>query len=367
MNVPFVDLKSQYLNHKEELDGAIQSVIEKTAFIRGPFVQQFEKEFAQFYGVKHCVSTANGTDSLYIAMKMFGIGAGDEVITTASSWISTSETISQTGAVPVFVDIDEYYTIDVNKIEEKITDKTKAIIPVHLYGQMCDMPAVLTIARKYGLKVIEDCAQSHISELEGTRAGLWGDCGSFSFYPGKNLGAYGDAGCLITNSETLATESKRFSNHGALVKHVHEVEGINSRMDGLQAAILSVKLPYLSEWTQSRINTASLYCELLKDTDGIILPRVRQGARHSFHVFGIKTTRRDELRHYLTENNIGTQVHYPVALPLMPAYARFNGTPEEYPNAFELQNNELSLPLFPEMTEAQVGYVCDKVKSFFAQ
>jgi len=251
MKVPFVDLKAQYLSIKEDIDEAIFKVIEETAFIGGKYVQNFEKEFAEKYQVKHCISVANGTDSLYIIMKMLGIGSGDEVITVANSWISSSETITQTGAKPVFVDIDPlYYTIDEKLISSKITTRTKAIMPVHLFGQMCDMDLITGLASQHGLFVIEDCAQSHFSEFKGRRAGTIGIAVSFSFYPGKNLGAYGDAGCIVTNDDELAEKCRIYARHGAKVKHQHTIEGINSRLDGIQAAILSKKLPHISEWRQ---------------------------------------------------------------------------------------------------------------------
>ncbi|MFM1913803.1 MAG: hypothetical protein RIR51_1655, partial [Bacteroidota bacterium] len=262
--IPFVDLKSQYLSIKEEVDSAIANVIENTTFIGGKNVNMFEEDFAKLYGVKHCISTANGTDSLFIIMKMLGIGDGDEVITVVNSWISSSETISQTGARPIFVDINpDYYSIDENKIEEVISSKTKAIIPVHLHGQICNMEIIMKIANKYGIPVIEDCAQSHFSELNGNKAGMYGIAGSFSFYPGKNLGAYGDAGCIITNDDNLAEKFRMYARHGALKKHDHQIEGINSRMDGIQAAILNAKLPYILTWTENRIRNASLYDKYL--------------------------------------------------------------------------------------------------------
>lgn len=366
MNIQFVDLKAQYHSLKEEMDKAIFEVLENTAFVGGKHVEQFKLNFQKIYGVEHCVPLANGTDALYVAMKMMGIGQGDEVITTASSWISTSETISQTGAKPVFVDIDEFYTIDASKIEEKITGKTKAIIPVHLYGQMADMPSIMQIAEKYNLQVIEDCAQSHFSELNGKRAGLWGDVGTFSFYPGKNLGAYGDAGCLITNDEKFAIKCKRFANHGALVKHHHEIEGINSRLDGLQAAVLNVKLPHILEWTEKRKQVAQNYSEQLKSIPGIELPKIRPGSEHSFHVYGIKVADRESLQSYLKERGIPTQIHYPKAMPFMPAYAYQKANPQDYPNAFELQNKELSLPIYPEMTTEQIQYVATSIGEYYA-
>jgi dTDP-4-amino-4,6-dideoxygalactose transaminase len=265
MSIPFVDLKAQYLSIKVDIDNAIENVISETAFIGGKYVKQFEKDFADLYGVKNCIAVGNGTDSLYIIMKMLGIKEGDEVITTAYSWISSSETISQTGATPIFVDIDpDYYTIDETQIEKYITNKTKAIIPVHIHGQICNMDAILKIAKQHDLFVIEDCAQSHFSEFEGKRAGTMGIASSFSFYPGKNLGAYGDAGCILTNDDVLADKFRMFANHGALKKHQHQIEGINSRLDGLQAAILSAKLPHILNWTKERKRCATTYFNLLE-------------------------------------------------------------------------------------------------------
>ncbi|MBN8570016.1 MAG: DegT/DnrJ/EryC1/StrS family aminotransferase, partial [Ignavibacteria bacterium] len=264
MRVPFVDLHAQYLSIKDEIDNSIQSVINDTAFIGGKYVKEFENNFADSYGVKHCIGVANGTDAIYIILKMLGIGPGDEVITAANTWISTSETITQTGAKPVFIDIDEkYYTINENLIESKITSKTKAIIPVHLYGQVCNIEKIQTICKKHNLFLIEDCAQSHFSSLENKLAGTSGIASSFSFYPGKNLGAYGDAGCIITNDDTLAKKIRMFANHGSLIKHEHDIEGINSRLDGLQAAILNTKLPHLDNWINKRIFNAQLYTKLL--------------------------------------------------------------------------------------------------------
>ncbi|MBM3418958.1 MAG: DegT/DnrJ/EryC1/StrS family aminotransferase, partial [Bacteroidetes bacterium] len=264
MKVPFVDLKAQYLSIQEEIDTAIREIIGSTAFIGGKPVVEFEAAFAGLYGIEHCISVANGTDSLYIIMKMLGIGQGDEVITVANSWISSSETISQTGAKPVFVDIDpDYYSLNEQLLEAAITSKTKAIMPVHLHGQAVNMDEVMRIANKYNLPVIEDCAQSHFSEFKGKRVGTFGVAASFSFYPGKNLGAYGDAGAIITNDAALAEKCKMYARHGALKKHEHQIEGINSRLDGLQAAILSAKLPHILDWTAARIGCADTYDQLL--------------------------------------------------------------------------------------------------------
>ncbi len=269
MKIPFVDLKAQYQSIKPEIDGAIAKVIEKTAFIGGSFVSDFESEFAAAYGIKHVIGCGNGTDSLFILMKMMGIGPGDEVITVANSWISSSETISQTGARPVFVDAEaEYYSMNENLLEQKITAKTKAVIAVHLQGQMCNIEVIKNICDRHKISLIEDCAQSHFSEFKGKRAGFFGHAGSISFYPGKNLGAYGDAGCIITNDDALAEKCRMYAHHGALKKHQHQIEGINSRLDGLQAAILSAKLPHLASWTEKRIQNAALYNKWLTGIPG---------------------------------------------------------------------------------------------------
>jgi dTDP-4-amino-4,6-dideoxygalactose transaminase len=368
MKVPFVDLKSQYKSIKTEIDTAIESVIGETAFIGGKYVEQFEKEFASLYGVKHCISVANGTDSLYILMKMLGIGIGDEVITVVNSWISSSETISQTGATPVFVDIDAvHYTIDEQQLASKITSKTKAIIPVHLQGQMCEMRDIMAIANKHGIPVIEDCAQSHFSEYHGKRAGTMGIAGSFSFYPGKNLGAYGDAGCIITNDDELAVKCRMFARHGALTKHKHLIEGVNSRLDGLQAAILSVKLPHILEWTRRRIEHAKTYSTLLANVLEVVTPVVRTNSMHTFHLFVIRVERRAELIQFLKENQIETAIHYPTALHNLPAYAYLGHKPEDFPIANQIQEKILSIPMYPELQEAHIQYVVDKIKEFYSQ
>ena len=364
MKVPFVDLKGQYNSIKTEIDTAIQNVIEEAAFIKGKYVQKFEEEYAEIYGVKHCVSCANGTDSLYIALKTLGIGSGDEVITTTISWISTSETITQTGARVVFVDIDpDYFTIDVSKIEEKINERTKAIIPVHLYGHPANMSKIMIIAKKHNLKVIEDCAQAHFAEWQGQKVGTFGDAGCFSFFPGKNLGAYGDAGCIVTNDDNLSEKMRRFSRHGALGKHDHEIEGINSRLDGLQAAILSVKLKYIHHWTALRIRHASTYNELLSDAEDIVTPLTHKDAKHVFHLYVIRTENRDELQSLFNANGISSEIHYPTALPFLKAYAYLGHKPEDFPVAHRFTSQILSLPMYPELTDDIQLRVADVIKS----
>jgi dTDP-4-amino-4,6-dideoxygalactose transaminase len=299
-------------------------------------------------------------------MKMLGIGNGDEVITVANSWISSSETISQTGARPVFVDIDPvYHSMDHNLLKAAITGKTKAVIAVHLQGQMCAIDEIKSICDQNGLLLIEDCAQSHLSEYKGVRAGLTGIAGSFSFYPGKNLGAYGDAGCIITNNATLAEKCRMYANHGALIKHQHLMEGINSRLDGLQASILEAKLPYLHEWTAKRIVVAHWYSEALKDITSIVIPVTRPNSKNSFHLYVIRAERRNELMQYLKDNGVECAIHYPTILPLLPAYAYLGYRAESFPEAFARQQEIISLPIYPELTKAQVNYVADKIRSFY--
>lgn len=366
MNIPFVDLKQQYLSIKKDIDTAIENVISNTAFIGGKYVKEFEAAFASLYGVKHVIACANGTDSLYIIMKMLGIGNGDEVITVANSWISSSETITQAGAKPVFVDIHpDYYSIDEAQLKNAITSNTKAIILVHLQGQMANIEAVENICKEHGIFLIEDCAQSHFSEYKGKRAGLFGIAASFSFYPGKNLGAYGDAGAIITNDDELASKMRMYANHGALVKHQHKIEGINSRLDGLQASILSAKLPYILKWTEQRISNAALYNKHLTGIEGVVLPEVRPESKHTYHLYVIRAKKRDELAKYLKDNGVETAVHYPTILPNLEAYSYLGLTPDQFPVATAYQQEILSLPMYPELTEEQIKYIAQKLKEFY--
>lgn len=365
MKIQFVDLHAQYLTCQTEIDSAISRVIKETAFIGGEIVREFESGFAADYEIAHCVSVANGTDAIYIALKMIGIGPGDEVITTAHSWISTSEAISQAGATPIFVDVDEFYAINVDAIESVITPRTRMILPVHLFGQAADMGRIMQLARQHNLLVLEDCAQAHYAKWQGQRVGTFGDVGTFSFYPGKNLGAYGDAGAIVTNNGDLASKMKMYANHGALVKHTHLMEGINSRLDGLQAAILSAKLPFIHKWTKRRQEVAALYDEMLADlVPKVATPKRRQGASHVYHLYVIQTEHRNELAAYLLTKGIQTAIHYPVALPLMPAYLHLNYSASAVPIAARNQNRILSLPIYPEMTEAMVRYVVRAIHDF---
>ncbi len=366
MKIPFVDLQAQYLSIKEQIDAAIAEVIRETGFVRSRFVDEFEAQWARTLGVKHCVSCANGTDALYITMRGLGLKPGDEVITTAHSWIATSETITQAGGRVVFCDTDdETFTIDPAQIAAKITPRTVGIVPVHLYGQPADMDPIMEVARKHHLWVIEDCAQAHLAEYKGRKVGTFGQAATFSFYPGKNLGAYGDAGCVVTNDDRLADWCATFARHGGKGDHV--MEGINSRMDGLQAAILSAKLPHLEKWTRARQRIAMRYDQLLAGVGDLVLPKVASGRTHVFHLYVIRTSRRDALRQQLTAAGIATVLNYPKALPFYPAYAYLGHKPADFPNAYANQTRILSLPIYPEMNDEASACVSNTIKEYFAR
>lgn len=361
--IPFVDLKTQYKSIQAEIDHAIKSVIEETAFIGGKYAKQFEEKFAEYLGINNCIACANGTDSLEILLKAMGVGMNDEVIVPAISWISTSEAVSSTGAKPIFVDVNpDFYTIDISKIEEKITHKTKAIIPVHLYGQPVNMVDLMAIAKKHNLKVLEDCAQAHGAEFNNKKVGTFGDCASFSFYPGKNLGAYGDAGCMVTNDLEIAKVARMIGNHGQEGKHNHIIEGRNSRMDGIQAAILSVKVKYINQWTDGRIDNAAIYNKLLAENESIIRPKVVANGKHVYHLYVIRTKKRDELMNKLKEDKVGVSIHYPTALPFLECYKHLNHTIEDFPIAYKTTQQIISLPMFAELTKNDIESVSEKIK-----
>lgn len=363
--VPFADLHAQYLSLKPAIDAAIAEVIATSAFVRGPQVERFEQAFAAAIGTRHCVSCGNGTDSLYIAMRSLGVQPGDEVLVPAHSWISTSETVTQAGGTPVFCDTDpDTFTIDPRQIEARITPRTVGIIPVHLYGQAADMGRVMAIAQRHGLWVLEDCAQAHLATWQGQPVGTFGHAGSFSFYPGKNLGAMGDAGAIVTQDAALAERMAMLARHGGLKKGDHRIEGINSRMDGLQAAILNVKLPHLAGWTRTRQALASRYAAQLAGQHALTLPQVGAEREHVWHLYVVQHERRDALAAHLARHGVQTVINYPVALPFLPAYERFGHRPEAFPVAFHHQQRVLSLPLFPEMTEAQQQHVVEALRAF---
>ncbi|HLZ05872.1 MAG TPA: DegT/DnrJ/EryC1/StrS family aminotransferase [Bradyrhizobium sp.] len=365
MAVPFADLKLQYETIRIEIDGAIANVIRDSAFIRGPYVDAFEREFAAAADAKYCISCANGTDALYLAMAALKVKPGDEVITTAHSWISTSAMITHAGATPVFCDTDgATFTIDPAAIEAAITPRTVGIIPVHLYGQPADMDAIMRIANKHKLWVIEDCAQAHLARYKDKSIGTFGVAATYSFYPGKNLGAMGDAGAVVTNDAALAEHMTMLARHGGLVKHQHRIEGINSRLDGLQAAVLSAKLPYLPAWTEARQEAARVYDAGLNQIEDVVVPEVAPGRTHVYHLYTIRHPRRDELVKHLAAHGVQTVVNYPTALPFLEAYGRFKHRPEQFPNAHADQSRIVSLPMFAEITRAQQDEVIDLVRKF---
>jgi dTDP-4-amino-4,6-dideoxygalactose transaminase len=360
----FVDLKAQHDSLEPELSEAIARVIRDSAFIRGADVDEFEARYAELTGLRHCISCGNGTDALYIALRALGVGAGDEVITTAHSWISTSETITQAGARVVFCDTEEdYFCLDPDQLEAKITPRTKGIVVVHLFGQPAAMRRIAAIARKHGLWLIEDCAQAHLAELDGTPVGHFGDVATFSFYPGKNLGAIGDAGCLVTNRDDIAEFAALFARHGG--KNNHLMEGICSRMDGLQAAVLNVKMPKLAQWNHIRRERARRYDGLLRGVGDIVTPAVRPKAGHVFHLYVVRTRYRDELREHLSGRGIPTVINYPNALPFYKAYEYLGHHPSDFPVARGHARSILSLPMHPFLSDLEQDSVVAGVQSFF--
>jgi dTDP-4-amino-4,6-dideoxygalactose transaminase len=365
MPVPFADLQLQYRTIKGEIDGAIAAVIAGNGFIRGPFVEAFEREFADAVEIKHCVSCANGTDALYLAMAALKVQLGDEVITTAHSWISTSAMITHAGATVVFADTDgASFTIDPAAIEAAITPRTVGIIPVHLYGQPADMDAIMAIAHKHKLWVIEDCAQAHLARYKGRQIGTFGTAATYSFYPSKNLGAMGDGGAVVTNDGTLAEQMTMLARHGGVVKHQHHIEGVNSRLDGMQAAILSAKLPHLPGWTKARQHAAEVYDAGLNQIEDVVVPSVAADRSHVYHLYTIQHPRRDALAAHLNAAGVQTAINYPTALPFLAAYSRFKHRPEQFPHAFAAQSRILSLPMFAEITPEQQHEVIDLVRKF---
>lgn len=367
--IPLVDLKAQYKSIKDEIDAAIAAVIEQTAFVGGPHLKAFEEAYARYCGVNHCVGVANGTDALFVALKALGVGAGDEVITAANSFIATSEAIKMAGAQVVFVDINpRTYNIDVERIEEKITPRTKAIIPVHLYGQPADMNPIRDIARKHRLHVIGDAAQAHGASYRGQPISKWADITCFSFYPGKNLGAYGDAGALVTDNEQWATLARMWANHGRIQKYDHDFEGVNSRLDGLQAAILTAKLRHLESWTEARRRHATSYNTALERLT-VVTPEELEDVRAVYHLYVIRVpaSMRAPLQEFLASAGIGTGVHYPIALPRLNAYRHLGYGEEDFPEAVKASHEIVSLPMYAELTDEHIRRVANRLEEFFKQ
>lgn len=362
MNIPLVDLNLQYKPIKDEIAIALQEVLDTSAFIGGPMVERFEKLFAPFCQTKHAIGADSGTGALWMALLGLGIGPGDEVITTPNTYIATAEAISFCGATPVFVDIDkDTFNIDPALIENVITSKTKAIIPVHLYGQMVDMDPVMEIAASHDLTVVEDACQAHGAEYKGRRAGSIGDAGCFSFYPGKNLGAYGEAGAVTTNNSELTAVIKMFRDHGQQKKYYHSMIGWNGRMHGFQGAVLSVKIKYLEEWTEARIRNAQLYNELLDGIDDVVIPQKVDYCRHVYHIYAIRVANRDRILDSLASQGINCGIHYPIPIHLQAAYEHLGYTRGAFPEAEAAANSVLSLPMFPELNEQQIHYISDAI------
>jgi dTDP-4-amino-4,6-dideoxygalactose transaminase len=350
---------------KAEMQEAFIRVYESNWFVLGKELEQFESAYASFNQVKYTVGLSNGLDALHLALKACGVGVGDEVIVPSNTFIATVLAVSYVGATPIFVEPNrETYNIDPTRIEAAITSKTKAIMPVHLYGQSCEMTAIITLAKKHQLFVIEDNAQSQGAAFDGKLTGSWGDINATSFYPGKNLGALGDAGAVTTNSDELAQKVRVLRNYGSQKKYFNKVIGHNMRLDELQASLLNVKLKKLNEWTGQRQQIAEWYNEALTDVEGIIFPKIAEGATHVYHLYVIQTNKRDELQKYLNDHKIGSLIHYPIPPHLQGAYKNLGYKKGDFPIAEEIADNCLSLPIWPGMTNEEVQFVVDKIKSF---
>jgi dTDP-4-amino-4,6-dideoxygalactose transaminase len=375
LQVPFVDLRTQFQQIRNEVLSSVESICSKGTFVLGPDVEALEKEFASFCGTKFCVALNSGSSSLHVGLKALRLQPGAKVIVPALTFIATSAMVSLAGGVTVFVDIDpQTFCIDPIKVEEKleliIGDCQLAIgamIPVHLYGQSADMDRILELSEKYGIPIIEDCSQAHGSMWNSQKVGSFGRVGCFSFYPAKNLGAYGEGGALVTNDENIFEFARSMRDHGSSQKYWHLFEGHNYRMDTLQAAILRIKLQHLEAWTAQRRTIAKWYRELLGDLEGICLPAETNGAWHVYHLFVILTPQREKLRSYLSEKGIGTGIHYPIPLHLQPAYQDLGLKEGSFPVAERIARECLSLPMYPELTREQVEYVCREIKSFFSK
>ena len=362
MKVPFLDLKAHHAPLVGQFDRAIREVIDSSAFAGGPFVEGFEEEFAAYCGSEYAIGVGNGTDALWLTLLALGIGPGDEVITVPNTFIATAEAITYCNARPVFVDVDENtFTMNPAELNKVLTAKTKAIIPVHLFGQPADMDPILEFARAHGLFVIEDAAQAHGAEYRGRKAGTLGDAGCFSFYPGKNLGAFGEAGAVVTNNVELQEKIQVLRDHGQTQKYYHTLVGWNCRMDGIQAAILSIKLRHLEEANRLRRERALQYHQAFRRIEAVATPFEADYAQHVYHVYAIRVQERDEVRRYLEEKGIGCGVHYPIPIHLQEAYRSRGYAAGAFPIAESLAEEFLSLPMFPELTEEQAEYVANCV------
>ena len=365
MNVPFVSLRPMHDELREKLDAAYNLVIDRSMYIQGEECELFEKEYADYCGAKHCIGVATGLDAIYLILRAMEIGSGDEVIVPSNTFIATALAVSYCGATPVFVEpVIENYNIDVSRIEEAITEKTKAIIAVHLQGRPADMDSVNAIAKKHNLKVIEDAAQAHGAKYKGKRVGTLSDAAAFSFYPGKNLGALGDAGCVVTNNDDIATKVRALGNYGSDYKYHHIYKGTNSRLDEIQAAFLRVKLPELDKWNDARRQIASRYINEIKNPLIKLPVSCDETYEHIYHVFAIRCDSRDELEKYLKDKGIITVKHYPVPMHMQEAYAELNIKQGDLPIAEEISNTILSIPMYYGMTEEEVSYVISTINEF---
>ena len=366
MKVPFVDLNAQYQSLKSEMLPAVEKVMETSQFILGKAVSDFEKNFAEAHNMKHCIGVGTGTDALHIILWALGVGPGDEVITVSHTFIATAEAISLTGARPVFVDIDPLtYTMDPKAMEKAITKKTKAIIPVHLYGQPAGMAEIALIAAEHGITVIEDACQAHLAQYDGKFVGEFGIAAAFSFYPGKNLGAYGEGGGVTTNDDTLAAKMRMIRDHGSSKKYYHAMWGHNYRLDGIQGAVLGVKLPYLHAWTEARRRHARRYSEQLQGMGDLIVPVQHPRAKHVYHLYVVQTIGRDELQTYLTSRDIATGLHYPLPLHLQEAYKDLGYKKGDFPVTEKVASRGISLPMFAELKDEQIDEVVQAIEDFF--
>lgn len=366
-SVPFLDLKAQHHQIYNEIDDRMTDIIVNTGFVLGKHVDEFEKRFAGMQGAEYCIGVSSGTDALHVALMALGIGPGDGVIVPVNTFIATAEAVSLCGAMPVFVDCDEYYNVDVKKVEEVVKrsrNGVRAIVPVHLYGQPANMDEIMALAGEYDLKVVEDCCQAHLAKWKDKRVGNFGAFGAFSFYPGKNLGAYGEAGALVCNDEELYLKARMVRQHGEIERYRHQVVGHNYRMEAFQGAVLSTKLKYIEEWTRKRQENARFYSELLADIEGIETPKELAGTDPVYHLYVIQTDDRDGLREYLQEHGIASGLHYPVPLHLQEAYEELGYGEGDFPVAEKAAGRILSLPMYPELSEAQIRYVCEQVKDF---
>jgi len=363
--IPYFDLPAQIRGIRKELDAAIARTLDNCSFCLGPDVAQFEKDFAKYVGAKHCVAFNSGTSALHVAMLLLGVGTGDEVITTPFTFVATSWAISYAGAKPVYVDIDDStFNLDPKLIERAITPRTKAVMPVHLYGQPFDLDPILAICKKRQLPLVEDAAQAHGAKYKGKIIGTFGEISCFSFYPGKNLGACGEGGALVTNNAAFDKRARALREHGSSVRYYHDEVGYNYRMEGIQGAVLGVKLKHLTKWTSERRRVAHRYHELLADTP-LQLPREAGYAESVYHLYVVRHARRDELKKHLEASGVGCAIHYPIPLHLQKAYASLGHKPGDFPVAEKAARECLSLPIYPELTDAQIQRVAEVIREFF--